>query len=41
MDIKLSEVEDLLKRAFVSGYGETIDLSINGEFYTIVEGGFE
>jgi nitrite reductase/ring-hydroxylating ferredoxin subunit len=33
--IKLSELEQDIKKVFSVGYGEIISLVINGEYYTI------
>jgi hypothetical protein len=33
--IKLSELNNTLKPVFKAGFGETISLVINGEYYTI------
>ena len=35
--IKLSEIEDMLKEVFKEGYGHTITLKINGEYYEIID----
>ena len=35
--IKLSEIEEELRKAFNLGYGDTIHLTINGETYTIID----
>jgi hypothetical protein len=35
MKFKLNEIEKELKRVFDSGYGDTIQLIINGEFYEV------
>ena len=34
--IKLSEIESKLKDVFNAGYGETIELRINGEFIEVI-----
>ena len=36
--IPLQEVEQTLKRVIDCGYGETIQIIINGEYYDLVEG---
>ena len=35
-DIKLSELEKKLREVYKLGYGDTIELRINGELYSII-----
>ena len=36
-NIKLNEIEKQLRKAISLGYGETRELKINGEHYTLVD----
>jgi hypothetical protein len=35
--IKLSELQEKLKEVFKLGYGSTIELKINGEYYEVLK----
>lgn len=35
-EVEIEKVEGLIKSAFKSGYGDTVELKINGEYYEVV-----
>jgi hypothetical protein len=35
--VRISDVSQLLKRAADAGYGRTIELKVNGEYYEVVD----
>ncbi|MFA5407053.1 MAG: hypothetical protein WC307_06875 [Candidatus Nanoarchaeia archaeon] len=34
--IKLEDIEAILRNIFKAGYGDTIELKINGEYYEVI-----